>query len=907
MKRSSRNQKLSDKLDRLAKKNLSAERQRQELLKCLKTHHKKGWQEAQQKLESQHLQGSKCAEILCKIQDEILQNTCRFVADYMFDGQAQIAVVAIGGYGRGRLAPYSDLDLLFLRDAKPQAADTQFIETVLYILWDMGLKVGHAVRDIAESIKFAKDDMTIRTSLLEARFLWGERPLYDNFREQFLKFTTRTSVRPFVAAKLAERDARHDKAGRSRYLVEPNVKEGKGGLRDLNTLFWIAKYCYQLEDLDGLVAQGLLCKEELSLFRRCYNFLWAVRCHLHFLTGRAEERLGFNVQKELALRMGVKAASGLNPVEKFMRRYFLVAKDVGDLTAIFCAILEEQQNKKMPRPRLPKIFQRQKTSAAIGIIGGRLGFKRQDSLQQDPLNIIRIFHLADKYRLDIHPMAAREITRNLSLINADMRADAEANNLFLEILTSKKDPERSLRRMNETGVLGKFIGDFGRIVALMQFNMYHHYTADEHLLRAIGILSEIENGHYEEDHARAYQLLGQGLNRKIIYLAVFLHDIAKGRPEDHSLAGAQIARRLAPRLGFTETETEMVAWLVEYHLIMSDIAQRRDLSDPQTIAHFVSQVQTTERLKYLYVLTVVDIQAVGPGVWNGWKAQLLSTLYEAAEALIHGGGTKKTRHERAEQARQIFAKAAQKHIPKTQIMRFTEDLPSAYWVSMSLEEQLHHAQMLPQLKTQKIILDIDYTGADTDATLNIICEDHPGLFARLTAAVSVARLNILDARIATTRRGVAVDCLRLATINGENFGKEHEEKLRHDIHAILGEDVQRLDLLTKQKPRYEDRTFDLSPQIEFDNELSQQATIIEVSGLDRPGLLHDLAKALFRSNVTIISARLATFGEKAVDVFYVQDLFGSKITNANKRHAITSKLRMVMRGEKADKKKDRVA
>ena len=615
---------------------------RAEALEMLKKTLSKGHKRAHKNLLNRDYRGGKCAEVISSLMDNIIVELARF-GNNLLTGQGgqpiSCSIVAVGGYGRGRLAPGSDIDLLFITPKdqnknlgknsgkNPDKSSLELVEFILYMLWDMGLKVGHATRDVEDCIVHAKEDMTIRTAMLESRFLTGDEDLFLKFRQKFASKILSGSARNFVKAKLDERDLRHKRSGESRYLVEPNVKEGKGGLRDLNTLFWIAKYCYAVDTVDELVDCGFLSRDELNLFKRCDNFLWAVRSHLHFLTGRAEERLGFDNQTAMAEAMGFKSTSGLNKVERFMRQYFLIAKDVGDLTRIFCARLEAEQTKPGRLARLPALFQRQKQVHGFTISGQRLTMVRSDVFRKNPVNLIRMFKLANDYKLLIHPDTLREVTRSRHLIDKNLREHPEANKLFLEILTSRNHPERILRRMNEAGVLGKFLPDFGRIVAMMQFNMYHHYTADEHLLRAIGILSELERGELEDDHPMAHRLMTQNINRKVIYLAVLLHDIAKGRPEDHSLAGARIARRLGPRLGLTKNETELVEWLVEYHLVMSDTAQRRDLTDPQTIEDFVASVQTLERLRHLLVLTVVDIRAVGPGVWNGWKGQLLRELY----------------------------------------------------------------------------------------------------------------------------------------------------------------------------------------------------------------------------------------------------------------------------------------
>ncbi len=508
------------------------------------------------------------------------------------------------------------------------------------MLWDVGLKVGHATRSLGECMRLSRQDMTIRTALLEARFVWGDAALADELRKRFRAEVASGSGLEYVEAKLVERKARHEKQGESRYLVEPNIKESKGGLRDLQTLYWIGKYLYDVDDPADLADHGVFTRDEHRTFHAAEAFLWNVRCQLHCLAGRAEERLSFDVQPALARRLGFADASPRRAVERFMRAYFLVAKDVGDLTRIFCAALEEQNRKARPSVSrlLSGFLQRRTVQKYFYLENGRLN-ARDGAFNRDPANLLRIFHIADAKDVDVHPHALRTLTRSLDLVTEGLRQDRAANRLFLDILTSRRDPERTLRRMNEAGVLGRFVPPFNHAVALMQFNMYHHYTVDEHLIRAVGVLAAIERGELKSDHPLASGLVGRVKAREALYCAVFLHDIGKGLEGSHSEIGAAAAQALCPRWGLSEADTATVVWLVRNHLLLSDTAQRRDISDPKTVRDFVAEVQSPELLRMLLVLTVADIRAVGPGVWNGWKAQLLRALYHEAEAMMSGTAT----------------------------------------------------------------------------------------------------------------------------------------------------------------------------------------------------------------------------------------------------------------------------
>ena len=887
-------------LETLAKRHSGAERDlRTAVAQVLKAALNDGRAKAERLLlKDKH--GRLCAERLCRMEDEIIRLLFEFARTHLYPSQnpsesEHMAVIATGGYGRGLQAPGSDLDLLFLLPYKQTAWGESIAEAILYCLWDTGLKVGHATRSVDECIRQAKADITIRTAILEARFLLGDRKLFDELQIRFDRDVVRNTAAEFVAAKLAEREERIRRTGQSRYLVEPNVKDGKGGLRDLHTLFWIAKYVYRVREPDELIKRGVFDKLEYQLFRRCEDFLWSVRCHMHFLTGRAEERLSFDIQREIAVRLGYTAHPGQQDVERFMKHYFLVAKDVGDLTAILCSELENSHAKSVPvlsrmmaRLRPP----RQRALAGsddFNVDNNRITVANATVFRRDPVNLIRIFQLAQKNNLALHPDALRAITRSLKLIDGKLREDKQANALFLEILTSKNDPETVLRRMNEAGVLGQFVPAFGRIVAMMQFNMYHHYTVDEHLLRCIGMLEEMENG-TSKDTPLANDLIHKLLpgSRAILYVTMFLHDIAKGRIEDHSIAGARVARRFCPRLGFSAADTETVAWLVENHLVMSTVAQSRDLSDRKTIENFAAVVQSVERLKLLAILTTADIRAVGPGVWNGWKAQLIRTLYYETEPVLTGGFSEINRAQRVATAQAEFRHAL-KIWPAEQIEAHIARLYPAYWLKVDLPHQLDHARLVANAETagKSLATSIGYDSGNV-TELTVLAPDHPWLLSIIAGACAMAGANIVDAQIYTTTDGRALDTISLS----REFERDEDEKRRADriadsIEKALRGDLRLPEVMTKRiPPKGRIRAFALEPSVTINNAWSHRYTMVEVTGLDRTGLLFELTATLSKLNLNITSAHVATFGERVVDVFYVTDLMGAQITSPTRQAAI---------------------
>jgi [protein-PII] uridylyltransferase len=826
--------------------------------------------------------------------DQLLRLTFDFVTTSLYPlanptASERMTLIAVGGYGRGEMAPYSDIDILFLTPWKQTAWGEQVIETILYLLWDLKLKVGHSTRSLDDMIRMAKSDLTIRTALLEARFVWGDRPLYDQASARFRKEIVAGNARAFIADKLAERDARHTRMGDSRYVVEPNLKEGKGGLRDLHTLFWIGKFAYQVETVEGLVDKGLLTAPELAQFLKAQNFLWAVRCNLHDIAGRAEERLTFDVQRELSIRLRYNDRVGMAAVERFMRHYFLVARQVGDLTGLFLSHVEETFNRSS---WLPIFSRRPRKLHGFSVKSGRISVPGDDFFAQDPVRLVEMFTLADAQGLEIHPLAMRQAGRDAHLLGEAVRKDPRANALFLDLLTSKHTPERVLRWMSEAGVFGRFVPDFGRVVAQMQYDMYHHYTVDEHTIRAIGLVAQIEAGTLKDDHALSSVVIQQLRSRRVLYVAVLLHDIAKGRGGDHSELGAAIAERLCPRLGLSAVETETVAWLVRYHLLMSSTAFKRDLSDFKTILDFAEIVASPERLRLLLILTVVDIRAVGPGVWNGWKAQLLRELYEAAEEVLRLGHKQTGRSERI--AAKQAALATELEWPATEFTSYSKRMSDSYWIAEPQDVLTRNAILVERADAEgsRLAIGCDVDPSSGTTLVTVYAADHPGLFYRIAGAISLGGANILDARIHTTRDGQALDNFVVADPLGRPFAETTQlARLKRMIEDVLTGKIRLADrLAARPLARRRAEVFAVEPNVLIDNKASNRYTVVEVAALDRPALLFSLTSALFQSRLTIHSAHIATYGERATDTFYVTDLTGEKIDNAARLKTLEKRL-----------------
>ncbi|OIR06160.1 bifunctional uridylyltransferase/uridylyl-removing enzyme [mine drainage metagenome] len=863
---------------------------RSQVLAVFKDAFKAGHDEVRRRFES-HGQGTEAVRENCFLIDQLV----RIVHDYALQHEYPVGVattgqimgvVAVGGYGRGELSPKSDIDLLFLLPYKRTAHAEQVVEYMLYMLWDLGLTVGHSTRTVDECIRQAKADLTIRTALLEARWLWGDEALYDELKRRYRAEVVAGSMEEFVEAKLAERDSRHQKLGEARYVLEPNIKEGKGGLRDLHTLYWIAKYLYAISDVRELVALGVLSADAAARFEKAQAFLWTVRCHLHYLTGREEDRLTFDMQPEIGRRMNYTDHGGTSGVERFMKHYYLIAKDVGDLTRIFCALLEEQHKRK-PKLRFPLALRRGRRLEGFKLEGNRLDVVEEGQFEHQPLDMIRLFHTALAQDLDVHPRAMSLVTQSLKRIDGKLRQDGEANRLFVEMLCSPKDPEAALRHMNESGVLGRFIPDFGRVVAQMQYDMYHVFTVDEHTIQAVGILHRLESGQLAAEAPACTEVMKTLLSRRTLYLATFLHDIAKGRNADHSELGAEIVLKLGPRLGLSDEETETASWLVRHHLLMTRTAFKRDIDDLQTISDFVAVVQSPERLKLLLALTVADVRAVGPKVWNAWKAGLLRELYHRALDMMSGGIGVEKREARVEAAQNALRAALAGQWPAEDIEAHLARGYPSYWVSFDTATHLRQAALVRAAEARQAPLTIDsrQDPANEVTEITLYTGDHPGLFSQIAGAMALSGVSIVDAKIITMTNGMALDTFTIHDMDGGPVSNAARlEKLCANLEQGLSGRLRLSREIAKRRDSVQSRTrvFKVPPRVLVDNKASAKHTVIEVNGRDRIGLLYDITSAMTRLSLQISSAHISTYGERVVDVFYVKDVFGLKVEHERK-------------------------
>lgn len=802
----------------------------------------------------------------------------------------KLSVCAVGGFGRGLLAPGSDIDVMFLHPYKPTPWGESVAEFIQYALWDLKLRLGPSVRTVAQAIHLAKADWTVLTALLDMRVVAGDGEAASDLERRLGPETLRGRLRAFVAAKLRERDMRLERQGPSRYMVEPDLKEGKGALRDLQTIAWLVRGATRaLGRNDALPT--LVDKSEAAAFAQAEALFWTMRCHLHVIAGRAQDRLTFDLQPELARRMGYADAGAERAVERMMRAYFLEARSVGRLMRAVCARLEADAAKGAPRALarlLPRARRRLRdVEPGIVIEAGRARFEDAQAVPAQPALMMALFRAAARAGADLHPDALDQITKALDDQIEALRASPLAAQAFFEVLLNPETVEPALRVMSECGLLGAYLPEFGRIVARTQFNMYHHYTVDEHTLRVVGGLADLERGRIAEDAGFAAPIFARIQHRRALYLAAVLHDVGKGLG-DQQIAGAELALVAAKRLGLSEDEAELTAWLVRRHLDMSDTAQRRDLGEPRTVADFASLVETPERLRLLTLLTIADIRAVGPGVWTAWKRHLLGELYDLAEAAFRGGraSVERVRHllaQRAEEARAALPLAA----PEGEdafTAAWRADLEDAYWLAFDGASHVRHRDFALSALSRGLAAEVDARllperGA---GELIVLAPDRPRLFADLAAAIAASGGDVRAARLFTTRAGMAFDIFTLA-LDDPRDGWSQLAGVAEALHVAIEGGAPPLRL---RPPSHRARAFAIEPTVVFDDEASDAATVIEVTGRDRPGLLAALAAALAEGGVNVLSANVESYGERAMDVFYAAEPEGGKIENPARRNAI---------------------
>ncbi len=810
-------------------------------------------------------------------------------------GDASIAICAVGGFGRGELAPFSDVDLLFLHSPGDDAALRPVLDAMLYPLWDSGLKVGHGVHTPKSALQFAREDVIARTAYLDMKFLCGAKPLYSKFDADFRKFRKRTTAQ-FVAAKLAEQGERQEAVGATRYLAEPDIKEGKGGLRDVQTIRWIYNYVYNGAIGDGAEIDKILGAANVRALVKAERFLWSVRVHLHDLRGRADEHLTFDIQPAVAERLGYADRKDMSAAERLMRHYFVTAVETGRLTRILCARLEEESTKRLPRlpALLPKKLQSDEAPGKpnVRIRGGRLDFESAARARKTPRDFFRYFRAFSKHpKIDFHPDALALIAEHATDVTSDVRKDPVVAALFKAILESNENPVRTLRVMTEIGLLGKYVPAFGDIVGRIQYGLYRQYTLDEELLRALSVYREIRLGRLAEEHPVSTRVVKEAPNPYVITLALFLHETAWTIKGKSPVECEKLIGRIVRRLGLDRDEAALASWGAANHLMLVRTAERRNLTEADTIARFAEAVGAVERLDLMVVLSTCHLRVVGRYSWDEVIRRQLTELYESSVAWFEGGET-------ALQARLQSRAALARKEARARLADWSDAERDAFLAQLTNEMLrcvdsdiiVRFAYLARAAAEDRADAAVRVTPRDGDLECIIYADDRPGLLADIAGAVATQGLSVRSVQAMMTADGRAFD---IFSVQSADDTPADDPLLARRLHEAL---LSAARATPKKKPdlkrRLGDRRqiFHVEPAVRMERDASRDAVVFEAEGLDRPGLLYDIASALGALDVSIASAHVATYGERAVDAFYLTDARGEKITDRQRLKKIEKAL-----------------
>jgi [protein-PII] uridylyltransferase len=829
------------------------------------------------------LSGIAFSERLSLITDELIKESLIHLGFPQLSG---ISIIATGGYGRKELCPYSDIDLLFLYSPTKKSLVESAAQRLLYSLWDLNLQIGHSIRTIDECFEISlNEDTTILTSLLDGRFITGDIKAYNNYdRKLFLEFLPTISSR-FIRRKLEENEQRTDKFGRSIYLLEPNIKEGEGGLRDIHAALWIAQAKFKLKEFKELLYKGILTERELNVFNKGLDFLLQIRTRLHYLADRAENILRFDYQEKIARFLGYKDTE-LPAVERFMRIYYLRGN-----------LIKEQSKKLIDRCIFrPKItFSSQKTvllDKGLVIQGGVLSASSRRIFRENPQNFFKCFEYADKYDIKMSKYLLDLIRENVKLIDETMRNDPGLNSSFLSLLSNGKAVSDMLFEMNRLRLLGRYIPEFGKIVCMVQHDAYHVYTVDIHSIFMIREIENLINGKYEQEFSHLTKISRGISSRHILYLACLLHDIGKGEGRDHSQKGAQMIPKIAERIGLTVEEIEKLQFIVKHHLIMPHFSQRRDLHDESLIIRFAKSVKTVETLSLLYLLSFADIRSVGPDVWTNWKGMLLEELYLRTAVILDEGEFKKEGlGERAKRFTGDVVKLVKRDISEDWAKKILGGMPYSYFAGYSPHKIAHHLKLIRKF-IKGVGTDVVFHPGEEYDEFTYWGFDKPGIFSRLCGVLTGNGINILGARIVTRDDGRILDVFYVNRLGKSTHAEKNLwSKVNEDLNNVLkgaADVAQIVSRRKKHKPIYVKPIPKHPTRVEIDNESSESSTIIDVYTYDRVGLLYDITKAIADLGLSITYAKISTKVDQVADVFYVNEINGGKVHDQNKLNQIKS-------------------
>ncbi|MCR4346604.1 MAG: [protein-PII] uridylyltransferase [Sulfuricaulis sp.] len=778
----------------------------------------------------------------------------------------RVALVAVGGYGRGELHPVSDIDLMVLLDKEKPVKAKPFVEALIRFFWDMGLEVGHSVRTLKDCVREAKDDITVATNLMEARLLEGDEELFRKMRA----VTHASKIWPsrkFFAAKHNEQILRHHHFHDTAYNLEPNIKDSPGGLRDIHMISWVTQRHFDTASLHDLVGRGFLNEEEYRTLIRGRNFLWHVRAGLHYLAGRREDRLLFDHQRELAKHFGYADRPGFLAVEQFMKRYYRTVKELTLLNEI---LLQHFEEVILARGRIKIRPINRRFQSHLGF----LEVTHPRVFERAPFALIEMFLLMQQHPelKGVRADTIRMVRANLHRIDNKFRKDLACRSLFMEIMRQPQGITHELRRMNAYGVLGAYLPAFGRIVGQMQHDLFHVYTVDAHSLMVVRNLRRFNLPEFHEEFPLASELIQKLVKPERLYLGGLYHDIAKGRGGDHSQLGEKEAEAFCRLHNLSDYDTLFVCWLVRHHLQMSATAQREDISDPDVVMRFAQMMGDQEHLDNMYLLTVADMRGTSPTVWNAWKGRLLSQLYSATTRLLLRGIARPIDVEEhiADLRKSTLEKLRPAGISETAITRFWQDLDEEYFLPYDVDSLAWHAQIIAKSSARDLpVVATRYTPDLGGSEFLIYTPDGDDLFAVITAGFDRLNLSIMDARIHTLRNGFALDTFVVLDHNEQPVSDTRAlsqlQKAMHDqlLHPQPGREMQSAGLQRQLKH------FPIETRVLFSPSPKGQLTIMEVTAQDRQGLLYQVALALKQCRVNLMAAKVATYGERAEDIFFI--------------------------------------
>lgn len=811
------------------------------------------------------------------------------------------ALFAIGGYGRREMNIRSDIDLLFVYKDKPEDYVTALTDAILYVLWDVGLEVGSAARSMKDCKQIMKEDIATQTSYLDARYLAGDKQIAEEFLKLvWNEYSSKSGTQEFLAKKNKENEERLKRFGGSVYILEPNLKESEGGLRDFQTLLWFGKAILKVDTLEDLVEKKVLTPGALKELLDARNFLWEVRNALHFRVAKKNDQLTFQFQEEIAKELGFKDENGVLAVEKFMQTYYQHAANIKRISHFAISAMIEA-----PEKRLKLISEKvtEHLDDAFAVAENQIFIKEMDLFEKDPLNLMRVFDWAQRKNLDIEEGTRRGVTKHLYLVTDEFIHREDVNQILKNMFAEFKGLGRVLHLMHDLRFLDRLIPEFGEVLYRVQHDAYHIYTVDTHSIVAVEELSKLKEGKYDAEFPLYKQVLSETSRHDLLSWGVFFHDVGKGRGKNHSIVGAEMALRAAQRMAYSDKDAETMEFLVKSHLLMPHLAQRRDLDDANLIIQFAKSMQHMDNLNMLFILTWADIRAVGPDVWTPWKGTLLSELYNRTRRVLESGSfTQERVNQIASEVKKSATALVGDQLPTQEVEEYLENMPVKYFLGNSPQEIAEHLKLAKEAKKEQHLV-CRFTGNEKDNVneMLLFTVSTTGLLAKVAGILSANDLNILDAKQSVSKQGWALLSVRFTDSQGQMLREDRRwEPLRVDLRNVLESKERVASLIDiRKKPYWMQKRMarNIPSSVEVDNDVSAYYTVIDIYTHDRMGLLYELLTALSNLGLYVDVSKISTKVDQVADVFYVKDIFGQKITQAEKLRRIQAELLKVVEGE----------